>query len=601
MMREGVTAPDLELVHKSVKNKKWAKAHLDENLATAIKNKSNLPQIITELLAKKNLHPDEVLNFLNPKLKNLLPDPNVLKDMDKAVDLTIEAIQGKKRITVFGDYDVDGATSSALIKRALNFLGADDVGIYIPDRVQEGYGINPEAVGTIHNSGTNLLISVDCGSSSHEAITKAKQLGLQVIVLDHHLCGEDLPEAIVVNPNRQDDTSGLGYLAAVGVSFLFVIALTRKLVQLNLVQPRDVPDLLSLLDLVALGTVCDVAKLIGLNRIFVKQGLKVIETKRNLGIKTLFETSKIQTDSIEISTYHLGFVLGPKINAGGRVGQASLGSELLSSEDAQRCTDIAMRLEMYNHERKIIETKTLNETLAEAAFMGTDTPIVYLYGEGWHHGVIGIVADRLKERFGKPAVVISLDDKGIGKASCRSIKGIDIGKAVLEAKALGLLEAGGGHEMAAGFTVLKGKLEELKLFLVEKLSESYKKASANAMSYYDGLLSIESITPELVQQINRLGPFGHGNEQPKFMLNSVSIVKASLINGEHVSCMLKDFNNKDSNKIIKGICFRGTQSSLGEVLLSGRSNLSLLATLSINRWQNQDRAELIILDAVLPK
>jgi single-stranded-DNA-specific exonuclease len=596
-------APDLDVqqVHKSVKNKKWRKAEIDENLVNSIKNKSSVPHIIAEILSRKNVQPDDVVGFLNPKLKNFLPDPNVLMDMDKAVDITVTALKEKKKITIFGDYDVDGATSSSLIKRALNFLGCEEaIEIYIPDRALEGYGLNVEAMETIKNNGANLLIAVDCGSTSYDAIEKANDLGMQVIVIDHHLCNENLPDAVVVNPSRLDDTSGLNYLAAVGVSFLFVIALTRKLVQLNLIKSTEIPDLLLLLDLVALGTVCDVAALIGLNRIFVKQGLKVIEAKKNVGIKALLETSRIQTSSTNISTYHLGFILGPKINASGRVGESNLGSELLSSEDTQKCSDIAMRLEMYNHERKIIETKTLNETLAEAAFIARDYPLVCIDGEGWHHGVIGIVAERLKERFGKPAFVISLDDKGIGKASCRSIKGIDVGEAVLEAKEKGLLEAGGGHKMAAGFTVVKEKIEELKVFLSEKFNDSYKKIIASTVSYYDSLLSIESITVELARQINRIGPFGNGNEQPKFMLSSVSIVQSSLINGEHVSCVLKDFSNKDSNKTVRGICFRGTQSSLGEILLSKRANLNLLVTLSLNRWQNQERVEVIILDAVLP-
>ena len=586
-------------IYKSVRNKKWTKAKLDENSVNSIKNKSGVPHIIAELLSKKNVSPEEVNSFLNPKLKKFLPDLNSLVDMDKAVKLTVTALQENKKITIFGDYDVDGATSSALIKRALSFLKADGIEIYIPDRTLEGYGLNLEAMDTVRNYGTDLLITVDCGSASHEAIAKARELGMQVIVIDHHLCKRDLPDAIVINPSRLDDTSGLNYLAAVGVSFLFVIALIKKLIQLDLIKPIEIPDLLLLLDLVALGTVCDVVPLVGLNRVFVKQGLKIIEAQTNIGIKALIETSRIQTGATDLSIYHLGFILGPKINASGRVGQSGLGAELLSSEDAQKCSDIAMRLEMYNHERKIIETKILNESLTEAAFIGKNTPLICVNGNGWHHGVIGIVAARLKEKFGKPAFVISLDDKGIGKASCRSIEGIDIGKTVLEAKEMGLLEAGGGHKMAAGFTVVREKIDELKSFLSAQLSNAYKEIMANAMSYYDSMLSIETITVELARQINRIGPFGQGNEQPKFMLSAVSIVRASLVKGEHVSCILKDFTNPDSNKTIRGICFRGTQSSLGEILLSKRPNLNLLVTISLNRWQNQKRVEVIIFDAVL--
>ena len=587
-------------IRKSVKNKKWAKARVDENLVNSIKNKSGLSHIVAEILSKKKVLPDEVVGFLNPKLKNSLPDPSVLMDMDKAVELTINALQAKKKITIYGDYDVDGATSVTLIKKALQFLKQEDAEFYIPDRTLEGYGLNVKAMESLHKAGTELLITVDCGATSYEPIARANELGMKVIVIDHHLCNVDLPAAAaIINPSRLDDTSGLTYLAAVGVSFLFAIALVRKFVQLNLIQPAEIPDLLLLLDLVALGTVCDVAPLIGLNRVFVKQGLKVIEARTNVGIKALLETSRVRTDAASISTYHLGFVLGPKINASGRVGKSHLGAELLCSPDHQKCLEIAMQLEMYNHERKLIETKTLNETLAEAAFIGKDVPLVCVDGEGWHHGVIGIVAERLKEKFYKPAIVISLDEKGLGKASCRSIKGIDIGKAILEAKELGLIEGGGGHEMAAGFTVMREKIEDLKSFLIEKFRDLYKKIIANTVSYYDSLLSIESVTTELAQQINGVGPFGNGNEQPKFMLSSVSIVKSSLINGEHVSCMLKDYNNTDSSKVIRSICFRGTQSALGELLLSKRPNLNLIVTLSLNRWQNQERAEVIILDALL--
>ncbi|NRA73984.1 MAG: single-stranded-DNA-specific exonuclease RecJ [Rickettsiales bacterium] len=586
-------------VYKSVKNKKWTKLSVDENLVNAIKNNSNIPHIIAELLARKNIHPGKIDDFLNPKLKKFLPELDKLMDIDKAVDLTIAALKEKKKITIFGDYDVDGATSSALIKRCLTFLGMEEVEIYIPDRTLEGYGLNLEAMDKIRNYGTELLITVDCGSSSHEAIEKANALGMKVIVIDHHLCGENLPDAVVVNPSRLDDSSNLNYLAAVGVSFLFVIAVTKKAVELEIVKPVEIPDLLLLLDLVALGTVCDMMPLMGLNRIFVKQGLKVIEAQNNLGIKALLETSRVPVGSTNISTYHLGFVLGPKINASGRVGQSHLGSELLSCEDYKKCLDIAMRLEMYNHERKIIENKTLNEAIAEAAFVGKDVPFTCVDGEDWHHGVIGIVAERLKEKFGKPSFVISIDKEGLGKASCRSIKGIDIGQTILEAKKIGLLEAGGGHAMAAGFTVKQNKIDDLKSFFNEQFKEPYKAIMENGVNFYDNVLSIESITIDLVRQINKIGPFGIGNEQPKFMLSSVSIVHPSLVRGEHVSCVLKDFSNPDSNKTIRGICFRGTQSSIGEILLSKRPNLNLIATLSLNRWQNQERVEIIILDAIL--
>lgn len=586
------TEHSLQISSKSVKNKKWAQACLDHNLATFIKNKFDMPFALAEILARRNILPDEVENFLNPKLKHSLPNPNSIKDMDRAVEVVLQALRDNKQITVFGDYDVDGATSVALITRMLQALGHEKINSYIPDRISEGYGLNVEAVKLLKNSGTELLIAVDCGSTAFDALA----VGLPTIVLDHHLCvGKvDIESVVIVNPNRVDDSSKLGYLAAVGVCFMFSIALISRMMNEG---KEKLPNPLIFLDLVALGTVCDVVPLEGLNRVIVKHGLKLIEARINIGIKTLLESAGINSQA-SIDAYHLGFVLGPRINAGGRVGQSNLGSKLLLSDDRALCNEIAMKLGFYNHERRALENKILEEALARA-LVGKDVPVACVCGKNWHQGVIGIVAERLKEKLARPTIVITCDENGLCKASCRSIKGIDIGQAILQAKEHGILVAGGGHEMAAGFTIEKEKIESLQNFLTEKFYIRYKELSASAVSYYDSAVSLEAINIDFAKEIYKIGPFGNGNEMPMFMLSNVAVVNAQIIKGEHVSCILKDIANPISKKTIKGMCFRGVQSPLGEVLLSRKHPMSLIVSISLNRWQGRESAELVIHDAVL--
>ena len=584
---------------KSVRNKRWAQAPLDHNLAVFIKNKTGLPYSLAEILARRNTLPDEVEPFLNPKLKHCMPNPNVLKDMEQAVNVVLDAIQTNKQITVFGDYDVDGATSVALITRMLLALGHNKINSYIPDRITEGYGLNIEAVKFLKNAGTDLLIAVDCGSSAHGPITEADHLGMQTVILDHHLCVEKIAveSAVIINPNKVDDSSGLGYLAAVGVCFMFVVALVNRMIETGLANEKKMPNAMMFLDLVALGTVCDVVPLQGLNRVLVKHGLKLIEARANIGIKALLDSAGVNLQT-SIDSYHLGFVLGPRINAGGRVGQADLGSKLLMSDDYMACREMAIKLHLYNHERRALESMILEEALAGAP-IGKDVPVAIVYGGNWHQGVIGIVAERLKEKLGRPTIVVTDDKGGVCKASCRSIRGIDIGQAILQAKNNGILITGGGHEMAAGFTIHKDNIVSLQAFLTEKLYSKYKELTASMIHYYDSEISLESVTSELAKEINKVGPFGNGNEVPMFMLSNVAVVNAKILKGEHIFCILKDIANPTSRKTIKGMCFRGVQNPLGEILLSRKHPMSLIVNISLNKWQGQENVELVIHDAIL--
>lgn len=584
-------------VYKTVKGKRWARIAFDQSLATHIKNKLDVSHIIAEILATKDITLSELEHYLDPKLKNYLHDSTTLTDMDKGVAIVIDAIHAKKKIAIFGDYDVDGATSSSLIKKFL--LSIDyDATIYIPDRAREGYGPNFAALEKLKNEqNIDLVITVDCGSTSHDVIAKAKDIGLKIIVIDHHICSGNLPAAdAIINPNREDDKSGYGYLAAVGVCFLFIVGLCKELTKQNLITTK--PSLLSLLDLVALGTVCDVVPLVGLNRAFVKQGIKVIESRANTGIRALLDVTKLHGD---ISTYHLGFVLGPRINAGGRVGESYLGANLLTSNDYGQALEFASQLDIYNNERKGIEFKVLEEAFEQAKGVDKKSPIMYVYGDNWHQGVIGIVASRLKEKFDKPVAIVTFNEDGIGKASCRSITGINFGDAVTSAKECGIITEGGGHAMAAGFSVLRDNNEKLREFLASKFKNDYELISANAVSQHYGYLSAGSINVALIESIEKIGPFGSGNAQPKFILSNISVINAKVLKGEHISCLLTEFGKPPSNNTLKAIAFGALQNPIGEILLSQKYNLNLVITLGLNKWQGNIRPEITIHDAIYEK
>ncbi len=581
---------------KSVNRKIWQQRLTDENNVLALCRAVRISDFLARILLPRLEDLSQATDFLVPKLKNLLPNPFHLLDMQKAVDRTVQAIINKQKICIFADYDVDGATSSSLLKNVFRDL-EKEVDVYIPDRIDEGYGPTPAAIQKIKDNATDLLITVDCGVMAHEALTYASQIKLDVIVIDHHTSGDILPEAVaIVNPNRIDEISRYKYLAAVGVSFLFLTALLCDLKKLNFFKDKNLyPNLMQYLDLVALGTVCDVMKIIHLNRAFVTQGLKVLQQRKNLGIKTLCDGAALNE---QLDCYHLGFVLGPRINAGGRVGKASLGASLLSTRCAIEANLLAKKLEKHNNERKIIELIMIEEA-TQIALTQKNNSVLFIVGKKWHQGVIGIVASRLKEKFNKPVSVIALNN-GIGKASCRSIKNIDFSSKIINAKSQNLIMAGGGHAMAAGFTVLEEKLQELQEFLNHAFQIEISKQSNLIYEEYDLELTINSVNLLLMQELNKLEPFGQGNPEPIFKLSNLFILKADVVSGKHIRCLLTSSKGSLSSKTLAAIAFNSISSPIEDTLLSVKSrSISVIGSLKMNIWKGSCAIQLRIIDLII--
>ena len=579
-------------VERSVSGKLWRARLEDERAALALAQQLEISEILARVLAGRGVVADEADRFLSPALRDALPDPSVLRDMDKAADRLAAAIQTGEKIAVFGDYDVDGATSGALILRFLNAVGSSST-YYIPDRMREGYGPNAPALKSLAEQGVALVVTVDCGISAFDPLDAAAEAGLEVIVVDHHIAEPRLPTATaIINPNRLDDTSGLGQLAAVGVAFLLMVALNRTLRQAGYYgADRPEPDLLGLLDLVALGTVCDVVPLTGLNRALTVQGLKVMAKRGNIGLAALSDSAGLDEAP---TAYHAGYVLGPRVNAGGRVGESSLGIRLLTTSDGDAAKAIALHLGELNKERQAIEAEVLDAATAQIEARGeTPAPIIIAAGAGWHAGVVGIVASRLKERFSRPAIVVAVAD-GIGKASCRSIAGVDIGAAITAARQANLLLNGGGHAMAAGFTVAEDQLAALGSFLMERLAPYVTAARQSANLGIDSALTVEGATLELVEELAQVGPFGSGNSEPRMVITASRIVSAKVVGRGHVRCILAGATGKR----LTAIAFRAAGEELGHMLLSpSEGPLHLAGNLRVNRWQERDDVQLIIQDA----
>ena len=578
----------------SVSGYDWQFTPVDERLALTLSQKYDLPEIVARILAEKGIALDAVEPFLQPSLRTYLPDPHHLLDMEKAAVRLADAVIKGERLAVFGDYDVDGATSSALLKRFFAMLG-NDVRIYIPDRIAEGYGPNAPAMQQLRAEGADIVITVDCGTVSYEPIKAANEAGLEVIVVDHHLGADALPEALaVINPNRLDDTSPHGHMAAVGVSFLLVVAINRALREKGFYQGKREPDLLSLLDLVALGTVCDVMQLVGINRAYVAQGLKVLAKRRNIGLAALADVAGVHEAP---GVYHLGFVLGPRINAGGRVGEASLGARLLSCEDYEEARAIAERLNQFNLERKAIETMVQEDAVAQVEKQNmAEQPVIFAQGDGWHPGVIGIVAGRLKETYNRPVAVIALEG-GVGKASARSISGVDLGAAITSAKAEGYLVAGGGHAMAAGFTVVAEKIPALHDFLNQRLAEDVKIYGARKTLDLQGVLSAAAATPELIQSLAMLGPFGMGNPEPRFVLANAQLVRVDRVGENHLRCIVRDGRLANGGATVTAMAFRCVDTPLGDILQASQGKrLHLAGKLRLNVWQGVESVQFLIDD-----
>jgi single-stranded-DNA-specific exonuclease len=551
--------------------------------------------IVDQLLLGRGIVREELALHRSPSLRSFLPDPSIFSDMDSAADRVAQAILAGEQVTVFGDYDVDGATSAALLIRLLRALG-HDAGAYIPDRLLEGYGPSGEALVRLGTEGSSLVVTVDCGAMAFEALAAAHEAGIDVIVVDHHKCAAELPRAFaLVNPNRldeSDEAAAHGHLAAVGVAFVLGVALVRTLRRQGFFAERTEPDLFALLDLVALGTVADVAAIRGLNRAFVAQGLKVMAQRRNVGMAALIDASRLTRPP---SCSDCGFALGPRINAGGRVGEANLGVRLLTTDDPDEARAIAEQLSTLNDERRAIEA-AVQQAAEQQIDAQHNRAVLTIAGHGWHPGVIGIVAGRIKEKTGKPAVVIALDrESGQGKGSGRSISGVDLGAAIIGAKDKGLLLAGGGHAMAAGLTIEEAKLDELAAWLDAQLAPAVARASAERVVTLDLSLAPGGLTPGLVETLDSAGPFGVGWPAPRVAIGPVRLVRTELVGTDHVRLIASGQDGAS----FKAIAFRAAETAMGQALLHGVAGrrLWLAGRAKIDDWGSRPQAELHLEDA----
>ncbi|MFS0849179.1 single-stranded-DNA-specific exonuclease RecJ [Novosphingobium panipatense] len=552
--------------------------------------------IVTQLLLSRGVARDDLDRHRNPSLRAFLPDPSAFRDMDAAAERLAQAVMTNETVTIYGDYDVDGATSAALLILLLRGLG-HTAGYYIPDRLLEGYGPSGEALVRLSAEGSSLIVTVDCGAMAHEALEMAHEAGVDVIVVDHHKCSPELPRAAaLVNPNRLDEdvlAASHGHLAAVGVAFLLAVATVRALRRHGYFESRREPDLFALLDLVALGTVADVAALHGLNRALVAQGLKIMARRDNIGMSALIDASRLGRAP---TCSDLGFALGPRINAGGRVGESTLGVRLLTTTDAEEARTIAAQLSRLNDERRAIEQAV--QEMAEAQIERQhNRSVLVLAGAGWHPGVIGIVAGRIKEKTGKPALVIAqeADEAGNGKGSGRSIAGVDLGAAIIAAREAGLLVAGGGHAMACGLTVAPGKLEALSEWLDDRLAADVTRASANRHMLLDLAVSPGGLTPSLVETLESAGPYGMGWPGPRVAVGPVRIVKADVVGADHLRLIV---SGPDGGRF-KAMAFRSAETDMGQALLhaSQGRKLWLAGRAKIDDWGSRPAAELHLDDA----
>ncbi|MGL9731642.1 MAG: single-stranded-DNA-specific exonuclease RecJ [Wolbachia sp.] len=574
----------LDIEKRSITNALWRLQEADQREILTLTQKFELPEILARVLVTRGVNVESVGNFLYPLIRSLLPDPFHLLDMDKAVCRIIRAINNGENIAIFGDYDVDGATSSALINRYLRTISIRSI-IYIPDRVNEGYALNADALLQLKKKGIDLCISVDCGTLSYQPIEDAKNFGLDIVVIDHHLGTEKLPSAVaVVNPNRLDESSPYTNLAAVGVSFLLIVALNKNLREQGFFTNKKEPDLFDLLDLVALGTVCDVMQITGLNRAFVSQGLKVMSARKNVGLSVLFDALGILEKP---SVSRLGFNIGPCINAGGRIGEASLGSRLLSTDNEEEAHSIALKLIDLNNARKMMENEVILEATAQVEKSMKSGANFIMVSGNWHQGIIGIIASRLKERFHLPAVVISFNN-GIGKASCRSIPGIDIGAAVLSAKFINLIIEGGGHSMAAGFAIKEDKINDLYDFFTERFAHFKHNKALKA----DGIVTAKAINLSLWNQLRRLEPFGVGNPEPRFIIQGAKIRKPKVIGVDHIKCFIAD-----DNAMVRAIAFRSANTHLSSAIIKGNVE-AILGKISMNYWNGNEFVQFLIEDVL---
>src|SRR5689334_3226697 len=583
-------------VVKSATGKLW-RDRLDargQAKALAITQRYQLPEMLARVLAGRDVEIDAVADFLDPTIRKLMPDPFTVTQMEVAAKRIAEAAVRGEKVAIFGDYDVDGATSAALLAWHMRHCGLDPL-IHIPDRLFEGYGPNVEAVRILAGKGATLLITVDCGTTSIEPLAEAGRLGMSVVVIDHHQCGDELPVVdALVNPNRPDDLSGLGHLAAVGLTLITLVAVNRELRARGFwTSEMPEPDLLGMLHHVALGTVADVAPLIGLNRAFVAKGLIAMRRRDHIGHTALMDVSRLNGPP---EAWHLGFMLGPRINAGGRIGRADLGVRLLLEGDVSEAARIAAELDRLNTERRVIEQMAVQQAEAEAlAALGLEDKgsVIVTAAEGWHPGVVGLVASRLKEKFGRPAFAIALEPGGIGTGSGRSISGVDLGKAVRQAVKEGLLMKGGGHAMAAGVTLRKGALAELRAYLEATLAADVEKARRASGLLIDGAVTAAAADGELLAMIARAGPFGSGNPEPIIALPAHTIAYAEEVGQAHMRVRLKS----GDGAAVNAIAFRAAGQKLGIALRNSRGRqVHAAGCFALDRWQGEERVQFKLTD-----
>jgi single-stranded-DNA-specific exonuclease len=576
-------------IERSVTGQPWRwRREADPGLA--------MDALVDELLMARGVARDDLPRHRDPRIRDFLPDPSCFKDMDAGARRLADAVQHGERIAIFGDYDVDGATSAALLVLLLRRLGAEPV-VYIPDRLMEGYGPSGKALVQLKDGGAKLAVCVDCGAQAFEALDQAKAAGLDVIVVDHHQCASLLPVAhAMINPNRLDESdegAAHGHLAAVGMAFLLGVALVRELRGRGFFEALAEPKILDLLDLVALGTVADVARLKTLNRAFVTQGLKIMAARQNIGLTALAEAARLVKPP---SCRDLGFALGPRINAGGRVGKSDLGVRLLTATDPEEARALAAELDRLNDDRRAIEMLVTEQALAQAEQQPDSAAIIVMNG-GWHQGVIGIVAGRIKERFGRPAIVIAETEDGTGKGSGRSISGVDLGAAVLAAKDSGLLIAGGGHAMAAGLTLPAGGLEPFRAFIEERLAADVAKARGDRALLLDALLAPGGVAASLCDALDTAGPYGAGWPSPRVAAGPARLIKTGIVGEGHV----RGLACGDDGKSFKWIAFRSAETELGRALLSAPADARwwLAGTIKRDEWNGGNAAEMHLEDAAL--
>lgn len=582
-------------VTHSANGRRWVARDIDDRLALTLAQRLNVPDIVARVLAARGIDLDTAPDFLSPTLRAVMPKPSDFTDLEAAAARLATAIASQEKTVVFGDYDVDGATSSAILARAVRGVGGE-MGIYIPDRLTEGYGPNGPALEKLAADGVKLVVTVDCGTTAFEALETARDAGLEVIVVDHHEAEAALPPALaVVNPKRvEGGTPEQSHLAACGLAFMLAAATYRHLREDEWFADRKEPDLRNLLDIVALGTVCDMVPLVGVNRAFVHQGLKVMAWRENPGLRALADASGVDETP---GAYHLGFVFGPRINAGGRVGESSLGAKLLSTDDAAEAATIAQRLDALNRERQMIEADILADAMlrAERMVAERDPAALVVAGEGWHPGIIGIVASRLKDAFNRPACVVAVND-GQGTGSGRSVSGVDLGQTIIAARQSGLLSKGGGHMMAAGFSLDAENLGEFTHFLETRIAQRMAEAGFHPTQTIDGLIKTAGASSELIDHIASVGPFGTANPEPRFAIANANLQFADIVGENHVKCRLED----DSRGRLDGIAFRCVGSALGDLLLHrDRPRVHVAGKLRLNTWQGRSTPQIIIDDAAL--